>query len=139
MAAQARLHATLQSTLEIVVLHTTTKETLTALKTAATLAQGLSAQIRLLVIQTVPYPLPLDHPSVPLSFTRRRFCTLAEHAAIETSVDIQLVRDVLDNIGRLLPPNSVVVVGVHRTWWPSATKKFARRLEALGHQVVYAE
>jgi hypothetical protein len=124
--------------MEVVVLHTTIVETLQALKTAAHLAHGLSARIRLLVLEVVPYPLPLDRPNVPLPFTRRRFRTLAADASIETNVDIHLVRDPDKAIESVLEPHSVIVMGAHRTWWPNAHSRVARRLERLGHQVVFA-
>jgi len=124
--------------MEVVVLHTTITETLQALKTAAHLAHGLSARIRLLVLEVVPYPLPLDRPNVPLPFIRRRFRTLAADASIETNVDIHLVRDPDKTIESVLEPHSVIVMGAHRTWWPNAHSRVARRLERLGHQVVYA-
>ncbi len=124
--------------MEVVVLHTTIPETLQALKTAARLAHGLSARIRLLVLEVVPYPLPIDRPNVPLSFTRRRFHTLAGNASIETTVDIHLVRDPDKSIESALEPHSVIVMGAHRTWLPNAHTRVAKRLERLGHQVVYA-
>jgi hypothetical protein len=93
MATLARSIVSQQATMEIVVLHTTVAETLEALKTAAHLAAGLSARIRLLVLEVVPYPLPLDRPNVPLPFTKRRFRTLAASSSVETNVDIHLVRD----------------------------------------------
>lgn len=124
--------------MEIVVLHTTVAETLAALKTAAQLADGLSARIRLLVLEVVPYPLPLDRPNVPLPFTRRRFRTLATNSAVETNVDIHLVRDPDKTIESVLEPHSVVVMGAHRSWWPSAHTRVAKRLERMGHQVVFA-
>jgi hypothetical protein len=124
--------------MEVVVLHTTVTETLQALKTAAQLAHDLSARIRLLVLEVVPYPLPLDHPHVTLPFTRRRFRTLAENVAIETSIDIHLVRDPDKTIESVLEPHSIIVMGAHRCWWPNAHSRVAKRLERLGHQVVYA-
>ncbi len=138
MAAHARSIVSIQASLEVVVLHTTLTETIQALKTAAQLAQGLSARIRLLVLEVVPYPLPLDQPSVPLPFTQRRFRTLADHAAIETNVDIHLVRDREMSINSLLEPHSIVVIGGHRTWWPSAQSRLAKHLECVGHQIVFA-
>jgi hypothetical protein len=109
---------------EVVVVHTAIPTTLVALKTAATLAKGLSARVRLLVPQVVPYALPLEHPPVPISFTERRFRTVAEKAAV-------------------LRPRSLIVVGARSTsWWsrawPSAETRLARRLRRLGHQVVFA-
>jgi hypothetical protein len=124
--------------MEVVVLHTTVEETLQALKTAAHLADGLSARIRLLVLEVVPYPLPLDRPTVPLPFTRRRFRTLAANSSIETNIDIHLVRDPDKIIESLLEPHSVVVMGAPRTWWPTAHRRVAKRLQRMGHQVVLA-
>jgi hypothetical protein len=123
--------------MEIVVLHTTVAETLEALKTAAQLASGLSARIRLLVLEVVPYPLPLDRPNVPLPFTKRRFRTLAANSSVETTIDIHLVRDPDKAIESVLEPHSVVVMGAHRSWWPNAHARVAKRLERLGHQVVW--
>jgi hypothetical protein len=122
--------------MEVVVLHTTVPETLQALRTAARLAVDLSARIRLLVIEVVPYPLPLDHPAVPLPFTKRHFRTLAEKASIETSVDIHLVRDRERALASVLEPHSVVVMGAPRSWWPTASGRLAKHLEREGHQVV---
>lgn len=138
MATLAKSIVTRQASLEVVVLHTTVGETLQALKTAAQLAHGLSARIRLLVLEVVPYPLPLDRPDVSLPCTQRHFRTLAENAAIDTSVDIHLVRDAGKAIASILEPHSVVVMGAHRSWWPSARSRMAKRLERLGHQVIQA-
>jgi hypothetical protein len=138
MAAHVRSIVSIQASVEVVVLHTTLTETIRALKAAAQLAHGLSARIRLLVLEVVPYPLPLEHPNVPLPFTQRRFRTLANHAAIETNVDIHLVRDREKSIESVLEPHSIIVMGAHRTWWPSAQARLAKHLERTGHQVVYA-
>ena len=125
------------SSLEIVVLHTKAKETLGALKMASELASGL-APIRLLAIQVVPYPLCLDAPQVSAEFLERRFAKMASEAAVNASVDIRLGRDAGDVLESGLGPHSVVVMGGRRWWWPTATMRLARRLERLGHQVVFA-
>jgi hypothetical protein len=137
MATLARSIVTRQATLEVVVLHTTVAETLQALKTAAHLANGLSARIRLLVLEVVPYPLPLDHPTVPVPFTQRRFRTLADNTSIETNVDIHLVRDRQQVIDKVLEPHSVVVMGARPRWF-KANRKLAKHLERSGHQVLFA-
>ena len=130
--------------LEVIVVHTSILPTLQALKTAATLAKGLSARIRLLVPQVVPYALPLDCPPVPSSFTERRFRTIAEEVGVETSVEIIYCRDLASTLGALLRPHSLVVLGSHRprAWrlpWRGGERVLARRLRGLGHQVVLAE
>jgi hypothetical protein len=138
MAAHVRSIVSIQASVEVVVLHTTLTETIQALKAAAELAHGLSARIRLLVLEVAPYPLPLDQPNVPLAFTQRRFRTLADHAAIETNVDIHFVRDREVSINSILEPHSIVVIGGHQTWWPTAQSRLARYLERIGHQIVFA-
>src|ERR1700688_2891212 len=75
--------------LEVVVLHTTTKATLRSLRTAAELAAGLAARVRLLVLEVVPYPLEVESPSVTREFTKRRFWTVASDARVDTLVDIR--------------------------------------------------
>ena len=127
------------SPLEVVVLHTTTKGTLRALKTAACIAQGLAARIRLLVPQAVPYPLPLDSPSIPKEFTERRFQTVASEAGVETRIDIRLCRDRWVLLESALKPRSLVVLSGRRSWWPTSESRLAGRLRRLGHQVVFAD
>ena len=127
------------SPLEVVVLHTTTKGTLQALKTAACIAQGLAAQIRLLVPQIVPYPLPLESPAIPKEFTERRFRTVASEATVETYIDIRLCRDRWALLESALKPRSLVVLSGRRSWWPTSESRLAGRLQRLGHQVVFAD
>jgi hypothetical protein len=122
--------------LEVIVLHTTTKATLQALRTAARLAEGLAARIRLLVLETVPYPLPLNSPQVPMEFTHRHFRTVALETKIDTDVDIRLGRDKTQMLESALKPHSLVVMAAKPGWWPTAEKRLARRLERIGHQVV---
>lgn len=125
------------ASLEIVVLHTNPKETPGALKMAGTLANDL-APIRLLVAQTVPYPLPLEAPPVSVEFLEDRTGRMVSEAGINVSVDIRLGRDAGDVIEAGVGPHSVIVIGGRRRWWPTATMRLARRLERLGHQVVFA-
>ena len=122
--------------LEVIVLHTTTKATLQALRTAARLAEGLAARIRLLVLEIVPYPLSLNAPPVPLEFTHRRFRTVALETKIDTDVDIRLGRDKTQMLELALKPHSLVVMAAKTSWWPSAEKRLAKRLERIGHHVV---
>ncbi len=124
--------------LEVVVLHTTTPGTLHALGTAAGLANGLGARIRLLVPQVVGYPLPLNAPPVPAEFTERRFRTIAAGAAIETRIDLRLCRDRWETLKSALGVQSLVVLGGRRRWWPTSETWLAARLRRLGHRVIFA-
>jgi hypothetical protein len=98
----------------------------------------LSARIRLVVLEVVPYPLSLDRPDVPLPFTHQRFRTLAESVPIETKVDLHLVRDPDKALDFILEPRSVIIIGGRCPWWPTAQGRSAKRLKRKGHIVVYA-
>ena len=118
------------------MIHTEPKETLSALRTAAELASGL-APVRLLAVQVVPYPLDLYAPPISTQFLESRFTEMVSEAGVNASVDIRLGRDAGDVIESGVGPHSVVVIGGRRRWWPTATMRLARRLERLGHQVVF--
>jgi hypothetical protein len=124
------------SPLEVVVLHTTTSATLQALRTAARLAEGLAARIRLLVLEVVPYPLSVSEPPVSSEFAHRHFRTVALETKIETDVDIRLGRDRAQMLESALKPHSLVVMAARTGWWPNAEKRLAKRLERTGHHVV---
>ncbi len=146
MAVQACVHGArgsvsdlnAEGSLEVVVLHTTIDGTLASLKRAAELAAGLAANIRLLVLTVVPYPLPIESPQVSVAFNRRRFTTIASEARVDTVVDIRLGREPMSMLEIALKPRSVVVLERRRSWWPLGPRRLGKRLERLGHQVVYS-
>lgn len=125
--------------LEVVVIHTTQRGTLAALKAAAGLAKELSARIRLLVPQVVPYALPLTLPPVSADFIRRQFQTLALGARIETRIEVLLCRDKWQVLESVLSPRALVVLGGRRSWWPTRESRLANRLRHLGHHVVFVD
>ena len=82
--------------LEINVIFTDHRSTLSALKTAGTLAHQLRAHINLLVPRVVPYALPLASPAVSIQFTERRLLDFARQVAqdpMAISVQLYLCRD----------------------------------------------
>ena len=124
--------------LEITVVFTNTRATLTALRTAAGLAASLAARITLLAPQVVPFPLPLSSPPVSLQWSRRRFHELVAGQPVETNVDICLCRDATEFLLGALKPRSIVVIGGRKRWWPTAENTLANQLCAEGHEVVLA-
>jgi len=122
---------------EVNVIFTRPRDTLAALETARGLASEIGAQIRVLVAQVVPYPLPLDKPPVPVAFTERRFDALASNAAPETRVQVCLCRDRWQTLRDFIRPGSLLVIGGKKRWWPTPEQRLARRLKAEGHQVVF--
>jgi hypothetical protein len=127
------------SDLDVFVVFTSIPATMQALKRAAALAENLAGRITLLVPQVVPYPLPLAKPVVGAEFSERRFYALASDSRVETSVRIYLCRDRWDALAQVLKPNSLLVLGEERHWWPTASGRMARKLRRMGHEVVVVE
>jgi hypothetical protein len=125
--------------LDVVVIHLGKRQTLTALRVAAKLAEGLQGAIRLLVAHVVAYPLPLESPAVELATLARQFNTISEEARVDPSVEICLCRDPWEAIGSRLKPRSIVVLAGPRRWWPTREARLARRLRRAGHSVILSE
>ncbi len=123
--------------LEVVVIFTTVKRTLAALRTAASMAQGLVSHVRLVVPCPVPFPAQLDRPPVQQEFAEKKFRTLAEEAAVDTNVEILLCREWEAGAIQGLRARSIVVIGTGMRWWPvSRERRLARALRKLGHQAL---
>jgi hypothetical protein len=125
------------SGLRIVVVSTTVPATLAALRRAGELAHELGARIRILVPHVVPYPLPIDRPLIDPNFMVRHFRTISVHGAIETRIDVCLCRDAYEAVARGLCPESVVLIGGRKRWWPTREQRLAKRLNLSGHHVVF--
>ncbi len=123
--------------LSITVVFTSIPATLATLKHARELAQDLSAQIRVLVPQAVPYALPLDRPPVDPAFRVRSFCAAAEKESVEMRIEVRLCRDPRIAVAEALPPQSLVLMGTrNRWWWPARKNSLARALRRAGHRVI---
>jgi len=134
--------------LDIIVLHTSDSSTRRALKTASTLAAELSARVHLVAPRVVPYPLDLHTPQVPVSFTAHQLRELAADARVDAAIDVILCRDLMSTLSQVLTPKSLIVLDEsHSPWWGfglmegwlGRQNRLARRLRALGHQVVAAD
>jgi hypothetical protein len=123
----------------IYVLFTEMRETRAALHSAAALSAGFPAALALLVPLTVPYPLPLERPPVPLGFASRRIAELAEAVTMEIRAYLYLCRDPEQTILDALNPHSVVVIGTGRRWYFNKSERMARKLRRHGHDVVLAD
>lgn len=129
--------------LEVLVLFTDITSTLSALRTATQLAQGLTTRIRLLLIETVPYPLQLEEPQRNLRFLGRQFQMLVDSCSVEaasrlveTTAEIVLCRDAWEGLQTKLRRNSVVVIGTRSLLGRHAEVRLARKLRAAGHHVI---
>lgn len=124
------------------VLFTSPEATAAALESARSLAQDLGAVIRLRAPIVVPWQLPQDRPAVPLRFTEnllRELVSLLDIDAFEPSIHLYLCRDRSEALSEILSPNSLVVMGGRKRWWPNEEKRLAKELSAAGHRVVFAD
>jgi hypothetical protein len=126
--------------LEVNVIFTDPQATAAALKTAGSLARDLGACIRVRAAIPVPYRLPLDEPPGPIRFTEHLLLNLVcrpELGTFEPSVHVYLCRDQVEALLQVLRPNSLVVIGGRKHWWPAAERRTAKALRSKGHRVVF--
>src|SRR5579862_541335 len=124
------------------VIFTDREETARALEAAGSLAASLGASIKLLAAQAVPFRLRLDEPQVSVDFTERLLSDLAgglDQDGVEINPRLYLCRNALETIMRVLPPNSLVVIGGRKSWWPSAASRMARVFRSEGHHVLWID
>jgi hypothetical protein len=126
------------SELAIFVLFTSVDWTLKALEKACEIARPLETRVVVVVIQAVPFPLPLDTPIVPLEWVIRRF--EEKIGGLPDSSDIKvlvyLCRDRASALKRVLNPACPVVIGIKKRWWPTQNERIARKLRRAGYEVV---
>lgn len=126
--------------LEVNVIFTDPLATAAALKTAGSLARDLGACIRVRAPIAVPYALPLDRPPVSVNFIEKLLSDLVcrlDLDAFEPSVHLYLCRDQVETLLRVLSPNSLVVIGGRKHWWPTAERGAAKAMRSKGHRVVF--
>jgi hypothetical protein len=124
---------------EVCVILTSEEATLAALRQAAVLAKPISARLRLLVPELVPFPLPVDRPPVAPEVMEARLLTLVARAGVETSIDIRLCREPVKPVSAALAPRSLVVIGGRGRWPLARERRMAASLRRQGHTVFLAE
>jgi hypothetical protein len=122
--------------LEVNVIYTRLPGTAKTLNAACVLAHGLGARVTVHLAQVIPYPLDLNSPDISISFVEEQLVLLARHQPVETSFQVYLCRDPADAIHRALKPQSVVVIGTRRRWWPTREESLAKTLGREGHHVM---
>ena len=125
--------------LEVFVIFTDLPGTLAAIQRAEGLAEQLGAHLRLVMPYEVSYTLPLTKPPVSVEFLESQMRDLAARTGMEVEAQVCLCRDKKSALGNLLPPNSLIVVGGRKRWWPTAAQLLARSMQRDGHQVIFAD
>ena len=118
------------------VIYTHLPGTAKTLNAASGLARGLGARVTVHVAQVIPYPLALKSPPVSVQFAEEQLLALAGEQPVETNIQMYLCRDLTDTIRRVLKPDSVVVIGSRKSWWPTPEQRLAATLRRDGHHVI---
>jgi hypothetical protein len=122
---------------EIAVLFTGAETTAAALATAGRLAGDHGGVIRLIVVRTVPFPLPLTEPAVPVGFTTQQVLRLVSNAGASTRIELYLCRDRQEVLRTQLPSRSWIVIGGKLRWWPTGEQRLAQWLQETGRHVIF--
>jgi hypothetical protein len=125
--------------LPVVVIATSMNRTMRALEKADQLARPLGTGIEILVVETVPYALPLDEPPVRLGFVVGRLEEMAARIPEQTKITAYTCRDRVEAVKRVLNPHCPVVIGVRKRWWPTHDKWLVRKLRRAGFNVNLVE
>ncbi len=128
--------------LEVNVIFTDPPATAAALQFAQSLARELGACLRLRAAIAVPLRLPLDAPQISVAFlqeTLRKLASEIERDAFDPAIHLYLCRDRVPALVLALRPNSLVVIGARKRWWPAAESRMADALESKGHRVIFVD
>lgn len=140
--ADVMSNLTSQVKMRVIVITTTPKGTVAALRTAARLAADLGAQITLISIERVPWEFPLRKPPVPVPSLKRKLYGLIYEAGIlkqEVLIQLCLCRYPFDSLRAILRPNSLVVLGGRNHWWSRRERDLKTFLMSMGHEVFLTE
>jgi hypothetical protein len=121
--------------LPVFVVFTSINQTLHALERACQLAKSLESGVEILAVQTVPFALPLDDPSVPFKFLVGRLEEMAALFPVPIKISACLCRDQLEALERMINRQSPVVIGVRKKWLSTPDDRVARKLQRAGYDV----
>jgi hypothetical protein len=126
---------TIDSALSVFVVFTSINLTLRALEKGRELANALGIRSVVVMVQTVPFPLPLNEPPAPMEFIVRRFEERAGEFPEKMRVSAYLCRDPMAALRRILNSHCPVVMAVRKRWWPTRDERLARKLSRAGYDL----
>lgn len=109
-----------QAKMRVVVIATTPRNTVSALRAASGLAADLGAHVTLLAMEQVPLQFPLQEPPVSIDFLERKLHGLVCEANIlgaEVLIQLCLCRSPRESLAAILPPHSLILIGRRKHWW----------------------
>jgi hypothetical protein len=124
---------------DVYVVFTSIDETLAAAQVASGLAKALTTRLTLIHFQAVPYPLATDAPIDRSPAEMEAFVKALRAMGVDVRVRVYLCRDPRRAIPSAFTHRSLIVIGGHRSWWPTRSERWRRTLEAAGHLVVFVD
>jgi hypothetical protein len=95
--------------------------------------------IEVLIVEAVPYALPLDEPQIPLNVSIMRLEEIAKELPSIIKISVYLCRDEVETLKRVLTMYQPVVMGVGSTWRSNHEKSLARKLHRAGYNMISME
>lgn len=123
----------------VYVLFTDLEETLGAIRVAKRLADALAGRVTVVHFRPVDFGAPIDSPSGRSPAETDAFRERLEAEGCDVDVRVCLCRDARRTLPMVFDDHSLVVVGGHHRWWPTAADRWRRTLEAAGHLVVFVD
>lgn len=125
--------------LEVIVLVTDESATVSALKKAFSLTEGLQARVCIVAVQIVPFPLPLDEPPVRMGRALRSLLPYLSDCGAEQVIQICYSRERIPALRQILPPHSLIVMGHSSSFLANwRANKWRKWLKTTGHDVIVA-
>ena len=121
--------------LRIYVLHSDPRFTAPALGAASTLAADLRADVVLLAVREIPYPLPVDRPNFHPELYLAQLRAIAADIACPIRIELILAREKTDALRRYLRPGSLVLIATRKRWLKTREEKLARNLQRMACNV----
>lgn len=122
--------------LEVVVPYTEPSVTAEVLRRVPALTAGLNAEVTLIAVHTLPYPLPFVCPALVHAHLVEQLTDLASRCVLPVHPQVVLARDRAEGFRYVLKPSSTVLIGAHKHLWQTEEEKLARSLARDGHKVV---
>jgi hypothetical protein len=121
------------------VVYTTVDATIGAARIASELANAMRVSLRVVHFRTVPRQVPVDHPDGLSPIETTAFVERLRAEGIAARMRVYLCRDEAKTIPFVFRPNSIVMIGGRRSWWPTRAERWRRALEGAGHFVVFVD
>jgi hypothetical protein len=121
------------------VVFTSVDATLDAVRAAHDLARPMGFGVTVVHFRPVSYAVALESPIGTSPAESGEFAERMQSEGVPAEIRVCLCRSEREAAATVIPPQSLVVVGGRRAWWPTPASRWQRMLESLGHRVVLVD